>query len=517
MPPATETETSCVACGRPGAGARCGHCGVPTEPGGFRVQKVIATTAHSRMLLAEKSFERVALKELLFALVPTAEQLSAFEREARLLKQLDHPRIPKFVASFQEGEGAGLRLYLAQEYLPGGSLLEELEHKRFSEQDAKDVARQVLGILAYLHGLSPRVIHRDVKPANLMRGKDGQLMLVDFGAARDLLKGVTHGATLVGTFGYMPPEQLGGTVDETADLYALGASLIHLLARRPPEELLMAEPRPDPALAMNVSAPFADWLTRLTARERSRRFPTARAALAALDERPAESGSRGPAMPKAAMLIGVMAAILVAGGVTAFVLTGPVRSQPVAVAFPVPPPHAPPGPVSAGAAPSRASGPLVPKPLRPRPPAPVETPKVDVAEVIELEPSQPRRALLRDDATFTLGTKLTAATGCPTPPIVEFVSAQLQAEGGGSLEKPKSKLSLTLAMTNSGGIDAACTRATVFLRSLSGETLGTYSLENQRPGTTVRREADLSFPRTLTSVKLCVEGECAKPLDLARK
>jgi hypothetical protein len=163
------------------------------------------------------------------------------------------------------------------------------------------------------------------------------------------------------------------------------------------------------------------------------------------------------------------------------------------------------------------SAPAAPAPPRARPPTPVETPKVDVAEVIELKPSTPRRALLRDDATFTLGTKLTAETGCPTPPVIELVSAQLQAEGGGSLEKPKSKLYLTLAMTNSGGVDAPCTRATVSLRSLAGETLGTYSMENQRPGTTVRREADLSFPRTLTSVKLCVEGECAKPLELAGK
>ena len=112
-------------------------------------------------------------------------------------------------------------------------------------------------------------MHRDVKPANVLRRPDGTLALVDFGAAR-AVEGVTHGATLVGTFGYMPPEQLGGTVDATADLYALGATLVHLVGRKAPEDIL----GPDLELRLdhlNVSPGFRAFLSRLTARKRTSR------------------------------------------------------------------------------------------------------------------------------------------------------------------------------------------------------------------------------------------------------
>src|SRR5262249_1172684 len=147
--------------------------------------------------------------------------------------------IPRFVSSFREGEGPATRLYLAQELVEGPSLKDRLEEHRFDEQEVLDLAQKVLPILAWLHARG--VIHRDVKPANLRQTPDGKVKLVDFGAARELVTDVTHGATLVGTFGYMPPEQLGGTVDASADVYALGATLVHLLGRRSPSELLRSD------------------------------------------------------------------------------------------------------------------------------------------------------------------------------------------------------------------------------------------------------------------------------------
>jgi serine/threonine protein kinase len=81
---------------------------------------------------------------------------------------------------------------------------------------------------------TPPVLHRDLKPANVVLRPDGTLALVDFGSVRTLSTDRTHGSTLVGTFGYMPPEQLGGTVDRTSDLYALGATLLHDLTGRDP-------------------------------------------------------------------------------------------------------------------------------------------------------------------------------------------------------------------------------------------------------------------------------------------
>src|SRR5690606_6797617 len=102
----------------------------------------------------------------------------------------------------QEGQGAELRLYLAAEHIPGETLLERLAHHAFSEEEAQEMGLQVLEILEYLHARKPRVLHRDIKPANLIRQPDGSLFLVDFGAARESVKGATSGSTLVGTFGY---------------------------------------------------------------------------------------------------------------------------------------------------------------------------------------------------------------------------------------------------------------------------------------------------------------------------
>jgi serine/threonine protein kinase len=225
---------------------------------------------------------RVALKELLFALVPGTEQLDAFEREAAVLRSLSHPDIPRFVASFREGSGVGTRLYLAQEFLEGESLQQRLERRRLDEDEAWTLAEQVLETLQALHQRTPALIHRDVKPANLLLRPGGRAALVDFGAARHLSRQVTHGSTLVGTFGYMPPEQLGGTVEPSSDLYALGATLVHALSGRAPADLL------DDRLALSfeghvqVSDALRAFLRRLLAPRRSVRFGSAAEALMAL-------------------------------------------------------------------------------------------------------------------------------------------------------------------------------------------------------------------------------------------
>ncbi|MHB8876179.1 MAG: serine/threonine protein kinase [Myxococcaceae bacterium] len=302
----------CVACQSPRAEgeARCGHCGVAVAPGGFVIRRQLAQGPYSRVFLAEKDGREVALKELLFALVPETAQLDAFEREAEILRQLNHPQIPRLVESFKVGEGINTRLYLAQEFVRGRSLLEELKEHRFDESEAKGIARALLEVLRYLHGRSPRVIHRDLKPANVVRRTDGRLALVDFGAARDLVRGATHGSTLVGTFGYMPPEQLGGTVDETSDLYALGATLIHLLARKPPDELL--KPGMELAFqeAVNVSPAMAALLARLVERDRSKRFGSARAVKEALDALDRPAAPKPGAWRRTAIGLGALLGVL---------------------------------------------------------------------------------------------------------------------------------------------------------------------------------------------------------------
>jgi hypothetical protein len=275
-----EGAAFCPGCGGLLASPRCSLCGAVAAVGGFRVERVLVQNAHGRMYLArDGAGQPVALKELAFVQAPDREALEAFEREARLLRQLSHPQIPRFLAAFRDGEGVHARLYLAQEYVEGESLQARLGRHQFSEEEAREVAEQVLGILEYLQCLAPMVFHRDIKPANLIRRPDGRIALVDFGAARDL--GPTVGATLVGTFGYMPLEQLGGIVDATTDLYGLGATLSHLLSRREPWSFLED---PQALGRLNVSPGFRDWLGKLMARRAADRWPSAAAAAAALRE-----------------------------------------------------------------------------------------------------------------------------------------------------------------------------------------------------------------------------------------
>ncbi len=269
----------CAACACVATGERCGSCGAAVRVRDYRVERLLAAGPLGRVYAArDSSGAQVALKELSFAGPRGTDALAAFEREARVLERLAHAGIPRFVDSFTEGRGAEARAYLVQELIVGESLAERLAHTQLAEPEIIEIARQVLDVLTYLQSLSPMVFHRDVKPANLLRRPDGTIALVDFGAARDL--GSTAGATIVGTFGYMPVEQLAGVVDATTDLHALGSTLWHLATRIEPWRLWA-----DPLLLRrsNVSPALRRFLERMVAREPRRRFADARAARAAID------------------------------------------------------------------------------------------------------------------------------------------------------------------------------------------------------------------------------------------
>jgi serine/threonine protein kinase len=199
--------------------------------------------------------------------------VEAFLREGQVLASLQHPGIPRFVAAFKDGEGAALRLYLAQELVDGVSLDAAIADRSFTAGEARALAKEVLAILDYLHGMG--IIHRDIKPANLLRRADGSVALVDFGAARGVRADGTHRATVVGTFGYMPLEQMGGSVDNTADLYALGATIVHMLARKAPSELMTEAFELDVA-QLQLEDGFAAFLKKLTARSPKDRYRSAR-------------------------------------------------------------------------------------------------------------------------------------------------------------------------------------------------------------------------------------------------
>jgi serine/threonine protein kinase len=309
----------CASCEQVVREQRCSHCGAAAWVSGYQIEGLLVENSRGRIYVArDDEGQRVALKELAFVQSPSAEDIAAFERESSILRTLDHPGIPRFVAAFQEGEGVNTRFYLAQQYVDGESLEEKLQHHHFDESEVVEIAQRVLELLAYLQSLSPMVFHRDIKPSNILCDKNGKIFLVDFGAARSL--GPTVSATLVGTFGYMPVEQLGGIVDASSDVYALGASLCHLLTRREPWHLLE-----DRSLLrrMNVSAGLEQVISKMVAPKPTDRYPDALAALQALKARNTSQQKTSIVerlatllfVPRRALVFAGVGAALVAGGI----------------------------------------------------------------------------------------------------------------------------------------------------------------------------------------------------------
>lgn len=255
----------------------------------YQLQQRLGRTAagHQTWLAVDlESQEQVTLKMLAFSPEMQWEELKLFEREAQVLQALNHPRIPCYrdYFSLEREAGAGLPWFgLVQDYIPGFSLQELLEKGQdFSEKKVRKIATEVLEILIYLHELSPPVLHRDIKPSNLIWGEDRHVYLVDFGAvqAQAAVTGVTF--TVVGTSGYAPLEQFWGRAVPASDLYALGATLIHLLTGVTPADLPQKDSRIQFSDRVSVSPSLVSWIEKMTEIGLEKRFSEAREALAAL-------------------------------------------------------------------------------------------------------------------------------------------------------------------------------------------------------------------------------------------
>ena len=236
---------------------------------------------------------KVAIKVVSLRQMTDWKVLELFEREAKVLANLNHPAIPNYIDYFQADTPSDRCFYLVQELAVGESLAELVEGGwRTSETEVKDIALQVLAILEYLHSLKPPVIHRDIKPKNLLRQADGKIFLVDFGAVKDVYRNtLTRGGTFVGTLDYMPPEQLRGQACFASDLYSLGATLLYLLLGRSPAVLPMKRMKIDfrgqrscaSGDRVQISSHFADWLEKILEPVAEDRFATAKDATIALE------------------------------------------------------------------------------------------------------------------------------------------------------------------------------------------------------------------------------------------
>ena len=209
------------------------------------------------------------------------KRFDLFEREVRTLGQLSHPGVPKLLDHFEEPAGT---FWVIMEKAAGATLRAIATRAKFNETELADVMRRVLEILVYLHGRQPPVIHRDVKPANLLRAADGSVMLVDFGGVAAALR-EEGGSTVVGTFGYMAPEQLHGASTPQTDLYGLGATIVSLAGGIEPEKVPRRGLRMDLDKHLgHVSRSMRSLLTQLTDPDPDERPESATAALKKLDD-----------------------------------------------------------------------------------------------------------------------------------------------------------------------------------------------------------------------------------------
>jgi len=146
--------------------------------------------------------------------------------EYQILKELNHPGVPKAMDVYERG-GKG---YLVREYIEGQTLKQYVkEVGPLGEATLIGIAAGLCDILAYLHGQTPPVIHRDIKPENIVIDPEGRARLIDFGIARAYREHATSDTVAIGTRPYMAPEQFGGAqTDGRADLYALGVAMIFM-------------------------------------------------------------------------------------------------------------------------------------------------------------------------------------------------------------------------------------------------------------------------------------------------
>ena len=182
----------------------------------------------------------VAVKEMPLHRGQVAAMQKRFEREARVLRQLHHPGIPEYIDHFLVGEGKQRSFYIVQRFIAGRTLAAEMDRRRYTELEIIEIADAILEILEYLHGLAPPVVHRDIKPGNIVRCQDDdRLVLIDFGSVRDVLQDPKlGGSTVAGTFGYMAPEQFRGDAYPASDVYAVGVLMVVLLSRKDPMDLM---------------------------------------------------------------------------------------------------------------------------------------------------------------------------------------------------------------------------------------------------------------------------------------
>ncbi len=263
----------------------------------YRILDILGEGGCGKTYLAldEDCQTEVAVKVLNLRGMNDWKTLELFEREAKILAQLEHPAIPRYLDFFRTEIAGEEAFCLVQAIAPGRSLSSWVESGYiFTGIELRNIATQILDILIYLQTFTPPIIHRDLKPQNLIWSESGDIYLVDFGAVRDTYHlTVTGGSTIVGTYGYMAPEQFRGQAVLATDLYGLGTTLLYLASRQDPADFPIEQMKIDFRNLLSqqfcqqakISPTFINWLDGLIEPIPEDRYRNAKRALAALNSK----------------------------------------------------------------------------------------------------------------------------------------------------------------------------------------------------------------------------------------
>ncbi|MGH1392922.1 MAG: SUMF1/EgtB/PvdO family nonheme iron enzyme [Trichormus sp.] len=265
-----------------------------TLAGRYEIIKLLGGGGFAVTYLARDNFQPSKPLCVVKQLRPNQTQsrvIEFFEKEAAILERLGkHPQIPQLLAHFNQDDN----LYIVQEFIEGQDLSREIvPGKRLSESYVTKLLQDALEILSFVH--QQGVIHRDIKPQNLMRRQDGKIILIDFGAVKELgtlminSQGEVNSSVVIGTPGYMSYEQYRGKPCFGSDIYALGVMAIQALTGVLPQEL-PEDSQTGEIIWQNqvqVSNHLAEVLTKMVRHHFSMRYLNATEALQALISVPA--------------------------------------------------------------------------------------------------------------------------------------------------------------------------------------------------------------------------------------
>lgn len=223
----------------------------------------------------------VVIKQFRFAQSASWQGFKAYEREIHILREIEHPRIPQYLDSFETSDG----FCMVQEYRDAPSLATKTS---FTSWQIKQILISILEILADLQQRIPPIFHRDIKPENILVDRDSQAYLVDFGLARVHNQELAMSSIIAGTPGFVPPEELfNRPLSKASDLYSVGAMAIALMTHTPASQLTNLI---DDSyqfrfqhLLTGINPDFVRWLEKMVAIDPKNRFADARTALAELE------------------------------------------------------------------------------------------------------------------------------------------------------------------------------------------------------------------------------------------